>query len=206
MKIFSVYNNYISSNHRRSVDWIILPDSALLRSGKPVYLPGEDGSMDGFPSLCIKIGRLGKGVAPQFAQRYFSEVAPAIQFMPVKSMNAIMEGIPPKGSDVIFDGAVMVGDFIPLNKNFNLSGVSKDTYPDISISASVNKEESVNVWDSSQMILSASEILSAISEYNTIKIGDLLLVALNPAGLPAKRDDSFKIFMGDSDLLSFKIK
>lgn len=220
MKIYSFYNNYRSdatnlhpqekspsaemSPALLSPEWMVLPDSVMLRSGKPLFLPGEDGYMIGLPSLCIKLNRLGKSIAPRFAYRYFNEIAPAVQFLPEVCLKKIAGGSVPKASETVFDGAVMIGDFISLPEAKNNDEIFPETYK--SIFSSVDDSEKENVWNLDRLKLSFAEIIEIISKFNTVKMGDLVILGLNPYGFPAFRNRQLSLFIDNKKLLSFKLK
>ncbi|MDE7381273.1 MAG: fumarylacetoacetate hydrolase family protein [Muribaculaceae bacterium] len=205
MKIFSFFNNYSSAQSpAHQPDWMLLPDSVLLRSGKHLYLPGDDGEMLGFPSLCLKIGRLGKSVGQRFAYRYFSEIAPAVQFFSKNCLNRTLNGFPPRAEEIIFDGAIMIGEFITLeNISHNDDLAVSCSSP---IFSSINNNEFKEVWQLNNLKSGIPQLLEIVSSANTIKMGDLLLAGINPDGIPALREESVKLNINDKNLLSFKIK
>lgn len=199
MKIFSIIGNY--KNHADlsaalTADWWVIPDSAMLRSGKPVFLPGEEGRYSILPSLCMRINRLGKCVAPKFASRYFTEVAPALQFVDKNVLSDLAEGRQPRQSDVIFDNAIIVGDFIPATD-----------IGDGSVEVSLNLTDGSNfTWLSSNALLSNEEIIALVSARNTLKMGDLILTALPSSGLTALRDVGATASINGNELLHFRLK
>ncbi|MDE6028229.1 MAG: hypothetical protein K2G23_09170, partial [Muribaculaceae bacterium] len=83
MKIISIIP---SSQAERAVLPLIptlaYPDSAMVRSGNPIFLPDFNCSFSGIFYLAVKISRLGKSIAERFATRYYSEAAPAMAVFP----------------------------------------------------------------------------------------------------------------------------
>ena len=79
MKIIALWNNYSERDiapaqaEPLAVCW--LTDSCLLRERRPFYVPGFDTDFRLFPSLAIRIDRLGKGIEPRFVKRYWNEVS-----------------------------------------------------------------------------------------------------------------------------------
>ena len=86
MKIFAVGLNYASHNkemermfeHEEPV-LFMKPDTALLKDGKPFFLPGFSGNVHYETELVVKINRLGKNIGEQFAHRYYNEVTVGIE-------------------------------------------------------------------------------------------------------------------------------
>lgn len=75
MKIFAVIHNYGETSPgspmgEGETSWYEMPDSALLRTGNPFFVPDFDSEFRAFPSICFRIGRLGKSIASRFAYRY----------------------------------------------------------------------------------------------------------------------------------------
>ena len=81
MKIFAIGLNYASHNKEmkrtfESEDPVLFmkPDTALLKGGKPFFLPDFSEEMHYETELVVKISRLGKNIAERFADRYYEEV------------------------------------------------------------------------------------------------------------------------------------
>ena len=128
MKILAVGMNY--AKHNKELDGTLYkpeepvifakPDSALLKDGKPFFIPDFTKQCDYETELVIRICRLGKNIAPRFAYRYYDAVTVGIDFTARDLQRKFRkEGLPwelCKG----FDSSAVVGDF-----------VSKEELPDI---------------------------------------------------------------------------
>lgn len=196
MKVFSIVNNFGSEAHP---DWMLLPDSAMIREGKPVFLPDDEEPFVMLPSLCIRIGRLGKHISEKFASRYFDAVAPAVQFMPLSAAEDILNNIVPAPSRVIFDNALVIGDFSTLE-----SGL-----PDaLTLKAASPVGEASMKWDIKSLHSNPATLLALVSAQNTVKMGDLILLGLPPQWLPALRESNVDANFSATieNHLSFKIK
>ena len=88
MKIFSVAANYPEHNIEPgmalydNVEPVLLtmPDSALLKDGKPFFVPDWCASVDLGASLAVRICRLGKSIPERFAHRYYDAVTVGVAF------------------------------------------------------------------------------------------------------------------------------
>ena len=87
MKIFGIGLNYPSHNKEmgrmlNSEEPVLFmkPDTALLKDGKPFFLPDFSDEVHYEAELVIRIDRLGKNIAERFAHRYYSEVTIGIDF------------------------------------------------------------------------------------------------------------------------------
>ncbi|MCM1476134.1 MAG: fumarylacetoacetate hydrolase family protein [Muribaculaceae bacterium] len=205
MKIFSILNNYrtISDEHDSNNEpfWTILPDSAMLRSGKPIFLPQEEKRYTLCPCMCLRIGRLGKRVAGRFAYRYVNALAPAVAILPDEIIPVIQRGIVPSGAEWIFDGAVMIGDFtdLPAEKE-----EIEKRLEEAKIVLTHNDERAE--WKGTQMRLEMPDILTTISYYNTIKSGDMILTGINIRGIQAHIDTSAEAYLNGVPQLKFNVK
>jgi len=127
MKIFAVGLNYASHNEEmkrtfESEEPVIFmkPDTALLKGGKPFYLPDFSEEVHYETELVIKVSRLGKNIAEQFADRYYEEITVGIDFTARDLQRKLKERGLPWEIAKAFDNSAPVGEFI-----------SKEEVPDI---------------------------------------------------------------------------
>ena len=78
MKIIAVGMNYALHNkelghtHENKEPVIFLkPDSAILKDGKPFFIPDFSNEVHYETEVVVRICRLGKNIAPRFAHRYY---------------------------------------------------------------------------------------------------------------------------------------
>ena len=82
MKIIAVGMNYVEHCHELHADEklpeepviFLKPDSALLKDGKPFFIPDFSKQVDYETELVVRISRLGKNIAPRFAHRYYDAI------------------------------------------------------------------------------------------------------------------------------------
>jgi len=127
MKIFAVGLNYASHNEEmkrtfESEEPVIFmkPDTALLKGGKPFYLPDFSEEVHYETELVIKVSRLGKNIAEHFADRYYEEITVGIDFTARDLQRKLKERGLPWEIAKAFDNSAPVGEFI-----------SKEEVPDI---------------------------------------------------------------------------
>lgn len=87
MKIIAVGMNYALHNkelghtHENKEPVIFLkPDSAILKDGKPFFIPDFSNEVHYEAEVVVRICRLGKNIAPRFAHRYYDAVTVGIDF------------------------------------------------------------------------------------------------------------------------------
>ena len=202
MKIFGVGMNYLQHTeeldgraYRPSEPVIFLkPDSALLKDGKPFFVPDWARRFDYEAELVVRICRLGKGIPARFAHRYWDAVTVGIDFTARDTQEkARHEGMPwtiCKG----FDGSAAIGTFQPLSLEGKGAGIG----------FRLDKNgETVQQGDSSEMLFSVDEIISYLSRFFTLRTGDLIYTG-TPAGIGAvKPGDHLQGYIGEDCVLDF---
>ena len=192
MKIFGVGMNYLQHTeeldgraYRPSEPVIFLkPDSALLKDGKPFFVPDWAQRFDYEAELVVRICRLGKGIPVRFAHRYWDAVTVGIDFTARDTQEkARHEGMPwtiCKGFDGSAEGKG-AGIGFRLDKN----------------------GETVQQGDSSEMLFSVDEIISYLSRFFTLRTGDLIYTG-TPAGIGAvKPGDHLQGYIGEDCVLDY---
>lgn len=200
MKIFGVGMNYLQHTeeldgkaYRPSEPVIFLkPDSALLKDGKPFFVPDWARRFDYEAELVVRICRLGKGIPVRFAHRYWDAVTVGIDFTARDTQEkARHEGMPwtiCKG----FDGSAAIGFFSPLT-----------SCPSPLLFHLDKNGETVQRGDSSEMLFSVDEIISYLSRFFTLRTGDLIYTG-TPAGIGAVRPgDHLQGYIGEDCVLDF---
>ena len=200
MKIFGVGMNYLQHteeldgrSYRPSEPVIFLkPDSALLKDGKPFFVPDWAQRFDYEAELVVRICRLGKGIPVRFAHRYWDAVTVGIDFTARDTQEkARHEGMPwtiCKG----FDGSAAIGKFIPIPSSREGLVFRLD-----------KNGETVQRGDSSDMLFSVDEIISFLSRFFTLRTGDLIYTG-TPAGIGVvKPGDHLQGYIGEDCVLDF---
>jgi len=204
MKIFAVGLNYASHNKEMKRTFessepvlFMKPDTALLKDGKPFFLPDFSEDVQYETELVVRVSRLGKNIAERFAHRYYDQVTVGIDFTARDLQKKQKElGLPweiAKG----FDQSAAVGSFIPIE--------SVTALQDLNFRLDINGE-TVQAGNSREMIYSVDRIIAFISRFFTLKIGDLIFTG-TPAGVgPVKINDHLQGYVEDRKLLDFRVK
>lgn len=180
MKIIGVGMNYVLhkeelKDNSATVNPIIFmkPESALLKEGKPFFIPDFATDFQYETELVVRINRLGKNIASRFASRYYEEVTVGIDLTARDLQNEFRAGGLPWELAKGFDGSAVIGDFIPLNQ-----------YEDIQkIHFSLRLGEDVlQKGYTGDMLFSVDEIIAYVSRFMTLKIGDLIFTG-TPQGV-----------------------
>ena len=203
MKIICVGWNYPDHNlemkHETVSEPVIFmkPDSALLRENKPFFIPDFSKQVEYEVELVVRINRLGKNISEKFASRYYEEVALGVDFTArdlQQRQRALGE---PWEIAKAFDNSGVISDFIPLSTLANAEGIS--------FSLSKNGVE-VQRGNTRDMLFSVNQIIAYVSQFFTLKIGDLIYTG-TPAGVgPVFMGDYLEGFIEDNKMLNFFVK
>ena len=204
MKIFAIGLNYASHNNEmkrtfESEEPVVFMkhDTAILKGGKPFFLTDFSEEMHYETELVVKISRLGKNIAERFAHRYYEEVTVGIDFTARDLQKKQKEKGLPWEISKAFDNSAALGTFILKEEAGDVNNI--DFHLDIN-------GKLVQQGNTSDMIYSVDKIISYISRFFTLKIGDILFTG-TPAGVgPVNVNDHLQGYLGDKKLLDFRIK
>lgn len=204
MKIFAIGLNYDSHNKEMNRSFeasepvvFMKPDTSLLRNGNPFFLPDFSERIEYETEIVVKINRLGRNIAQKFAHRYYDELTVGIDFTARDlQMKQKQKGLPWEISKS-FDGSAPIGEFV------NKSDFEDVNNIDFRLDLNGNTVQQGNSGD---MIYSFDKIIAYVSQFFTLKIGDLIYTG-TPAGVgTVSIDDHLQGYMEDKKLLDFKIK
>ena len=205
MKIFAIGMNY--AQHNKEMDGALYKpeepvvflkaDSSLLKDKKPFFLPDELGRVDYETELVVRICRLGKSIPQRFAHRYYDAVTCGIDFTARDLQRKCKEkGLPwtlCKG----FDGAAAIGEWVPVEKFRDIQAIH--FHLDIN-------GKTVQEGCTSDMLYTVDELIAYISQWFTLKTGDLLFTG-TPVGVgPVHIDDHLEGWLEERKVMEFNVK
>ncbi len=174
------------------------PDSSLLKDGKPFYIPDFSSEMHYEAEIVVKINKLGKNIAEKFAHRYYNEVTVGIDFTARDLQYKLRETGMPWEISKAFDNSAGIGKFIPLS---DLEG----NIDNLSFKLDINGN-TVQKGNTKDMIFKTNQIVSYVSRFFTLKIGDLIFTG-TPAGVgKINIDDKIEGYIENFKLLEINIK
>lgn len=174
------------------------PDTALLKNNRPFYVPDFSEEIHYETEIVVKINRLGKNIARRFAHRYYNEITVGIDFTARDLQRKLMKEGKPWEICKAFDCSAVTGEFVELAE----TGFSID---DIPFRLHINGN-CVQKGNTREMIQKVDEIISYISRYFSLKIGDLIFTG-TPAGVgEVHPGDQLTAYIGEKELLHFRIK
>ena len=205
MKIIAVGMNYVAHCHELHADEklpeepviFMKPDSALLKDGKPFFIPDFSKQIDYETELVVRICRLGKNIAPRFAHRYYDAVTVGIDFTARDLQRKFRAEGKPWELCKGFDNSAVIGDFVPVNRFKDVQNL------DFRLDIDGNKVQQGNTHD---MIFKIDDLIAYVSQFYTLKIGDLLYTG-TPVGVgPVAVGQRLEGYLEGEKLLDFYVR
>lgn len=201
MKIICVGRNYIEHakelhNETPKEPVVFMkPDTALLHAGQDFYIPEYTQQLQHEIEVVLKINKVGKYIQPQFAGNYYSEISLGIDFTARDLQSQLKgKGLPWEISKA-FDHSALVGNFFPKG-NFDLSNLN------FSLLKNGNIQQEGNTSD---MIFSFDVIISYVSQFFTLKMGDLIFTGTPKGVSNLKENDFLEGFIENTPVFQVKI-
>ena len=203
MKIICIGRNY--ADHAKEMNaatpsepmFFMKSDISLLRPGTPFFYPNFSEDIHYECEIVVKIDRVGKNIAEKFAHKYYSEIGLGIDFTARDLQQKCKEKGHPWEIAKSFEGSAAIsGEFIHKSK-LDLSSIN--------FSMTQNSKEVQN-GNSSDMLFSIDSIIAYVSQFMTLKKGDLIYTG-TPKGVgPVQIGDELHGFIGEQKMFELKIK
>ena len=179
MKILCIGRNYalhakeLGNDIPQEPVFFLKPDTAISPKGHPFFIPDYSNNIQYEVELVIKINKLGKHIEERFAHKYYQEIGLGIDFTARDIQQELKnQGLPWEKAKGFDGSAVISRSFI--NKNeLNLDNIH--------FSLQKNKEV-VQEGQSKNMLFNFDKIIAYLSQFYTLKIGDLIYTG-TPAGV-----------------------
>ena len=202
MKIIAVGMNYARHNkelghtqENREPVIFMKPDSAILKDGKPFFVPDFSHEVHYETEVVVRICRLGKNIAPRFAHRYYDAVTVGIDFTARDLQRKFREAGNPWELCKGFDNSAAIGTFISLEQ-------AGGDLQNLDFHLDIDGCE-VQRGNTADMLFN---IIAYVSRFMTLKIGDLLFTG-TPAGVgPVSVGQHLQGYLGEEKLLDFHIR
>ncbi|REH43926.1 2-keto-4-pentenoate hydratase/2-oxohepta-3-ene-1,7-dioic acid hydratase in catechol pathway [Tenacibaculum gallaicum] len=178
MKIICIGRNYAKhieelANEKPENPVVFLkPDSAILPKKMPFFIPPFSNDIHYEVEVLVKINKVGKHISPKFAHKYYDTVGLGIDFTARDVQAQCKEKGLPWEKAKAFDGSAVVGEFFP-KEEFNIENLSFQLQ---------KNDEVVQDGNTSSMLWKIDELISYVSQYFTLKKGDIIFTG-TPAGV-----------------------
>lgn len=203
MKIICIGRNYADHAKEMKAEvpkapvFFMKPDTALLKDGADFYFPDFTKDLHYECELVVKIDKVGKNIAEKFAPKYYSKVTLGIDFTARDLQQQCKEkGLPWEIAKAFEHSAPLSNDWIDV-KDLDLN----NTHFELK-----QNGKTVQKGHSADMIFTIDKIIAYVSQFMTLKTGDLIFTG-TPAGVgPVHIDDKLEGFLEDRKMFEFSVK
>ncbi|MDP2388271.1 MAG: fumarylacetoacetate hydrolase family protein [Bacteroidota bacterium] len=203
MKIICIGRNYLE--HAKELKnevptepvFFMKPDTALLKDNEAFFYPEHTKDLHHEIEIVLKISKAGKHIEEKFAYKYYDEISVGIDFTARDVQQKCKEKGLPWEKAKAFDGSAPIGKFVSKSRFSDLS--------DITFHLDVNGQlrQKGNTKD---LLFSFDKIISYVSQYVTLKTGDLIYTG-TPEGVAAVEvGDKLSCYLQGENLLEFEIR
>jgi len=203
MKIICIGRNYADhiselNNERPSEPVIFMkPDTAVLAKQFPFVIPEFSNDVHHEVEVLVKINKVGKYIDAKFAHKYYDEIGLGIDFTARDLQNKLKEKGLPWEKAKAFDNSAIIGDFLPKKDFSSLENLNFEL---------TKNDEVVQKGNTSLMLWKIDEIIAYVSQYFTLKTGDIIFTG-TPKGVAAvKEGDELVGFLEGKQMFKIQVK
>ena len=203
MKVICVGRNYtdhikeLENQKPKSPVLFLKPDSSIILNNRPFYIPDFSNEIHYETEIIVKISRIGKHIQTKFSHKYYDYIGLGIDFT-ARDLQSVLKknGLPWEKSKA-FDGSCFISPW-----------VEKSSFMDINnINFMLKMNDSlVQNSNTSYMLWKVDELISYISKYFTLKIGDVIFTG-TPSGVgKVTAEDVLEGYIENKKIFNLKIK
>lgn len=201
MKIICIGRNYadhikeLNNPSQKEIIFFLKPETAIPIKGQPFFIPDFSNNIEHEIEIILKINKVGKFIQEKYADKYFEEISVGIDFTARDLQNNLKKKGLPWEAAKSFDGSAVIGTFIKKNQ-FDINNLNFSLKKNGII---------VQNGNSKSMINNFNKIISYISNFITLKKGDLIFTG-TPSGVSkVKENDILEGFLENIKLFETKI-
>ena len=203
MKIICIGRNYTEHiaelKNERPLEPVVFlkPDSAVLLKQHPFVIPEFSNDIHHEIEIIVKINKVGKYIDTQFAHKYYDEISVGIDFTARDLQDKLKEKGLPWEKAKAFDGSALIGDFLQKNTFNSLENVKFELTKNGNVVQTGNTEN---------MLWKIDELISYVSQFFTLKIGDIIFTGTPSGVAKVNADDVLEGFLEGNKLFRIHIK
>ena len=203
MKIICIGRNYADHiselNNERPDEPVIFmkPDTAILPKKTPFVIPEFSNDVHHEVEVLVKICKVGKYISPKFAHKYYDEIGLGIDFTARDLQSKLKEKGLPWEKSKAFDHSAIIGDFLPKNNYTSLENLNFELR---------KNSEIVQKGSTSMMLWNIDEIVSYVSQFFTLKKGDIIFTGTPKGVASVKENDVLEGFLEGKQMFKIQIK
>ena len=203
MKIICIGRNYTKhieelQNERPDEPVVFLkPDSAVLLKQHPFVIPEFSDDIHHEVEILVRINKVGKYIDVKFANNYYDEIGLGIDFTARDLQSKLKDKGLPWEKAKAFDGSAVIGNFL--------------SKKDFSSTENINFElksngNTVQKGNTSHMLWKIDELIAYVSQYFTLKIGDIIFTGTPEGVAKVKPNDILEGFIENKKLFRIQVK
>ncbi|AVI49853.1 2-hydroxyhepta-2,4-diene-1,7-dioate isomerase [Pukyongia salina] len=203
MKIICVGRNYAAHieelDNDRPKDPVLFlkPDTAILLKKQPFFLPDFSNDVHHEVEILVKIKKIGKHIDRKFAHKYYDEIGLGIDFTARDLQSQLKEKGLPWEKAKAFDGAAVVGKFIPKTRFKSVDSIKFNLR---------KNDEIVQEGNTALMLWKIDSLIEYISKYFTLKIGDIIFTGTPSGVAKVNPEDKLTGYIEETEVFSIKVK
>lgn len=204
MRIFAVGRNYVEHieelNNQRPDEPVIFtkPDTALLKNNATFYYPDFSNDIHHEVEIVLKVSKDGKNIEEKFAHKYYDSLGIGVDFTARDIQSKLKEKALPWDIAKGFDGSAPISSkFIAVKDLNNVKDINFHLEVD-----GVLKQKG----NTSLMLFPFDVIISYLSKFFTLRIGDLIFTG-TPKGVgPVTKGNRLTAYIENEKFLDFEVK
>lgn len=177
--------------------FFLKPETSLILNNRPFFYPDFSNDIHYEVEILLRICKVGKNIQEKFANTYFDKIGIGIDITARDLQNECIEKGLPWEKCKSFEGSAPVSNFIKKEEFKNIY----DTNFHLNINGNTIQKGNTN-----DLIFSFEKIISHVSKFMTLKIGDIIFTG-TPSGIgPLNIGDKLEAFIEGNKMLGCMIK
>jgi 2-keto-4-pentenoate hydratase/2-oxohepta-3-ene-1,7-dioic acid hydratase in catechol pathway len=203
MKIICIGRNYADHiselNNERPTEPVIFmkPDSAILPNKNPFVIPAFSNDIHHEVEILVKICRIGKHIDAKFAHKYYEEIGLGIDFTARDVQSKLKEKGLPWEKAKAFDHSAVIGNFISKKNYSSLENINFELK---------SNQITVQEGNTSLMLWKIDELIAFVSQYFTLKIGDIIFTGTPKGVAKVTEGDVLEGFIEGESMFKIQIR
>ncbi|WP_396175166.1 fumarylacetoacetate hydrolase family protein [Flavobacterium sp.] len=203
MKIICIGRNYTKhieelQNERPDEPVVFLkPDSAVLLKQHPFVIPEFSDDIHHEVEILVRINKVGKYIDTKFAHNYYDEIGLGIDFTARDLQAKLKEKGLPWEKAKAFDGSAVIGSFLSKKDFQSTENINFELR---------NNGNTVQTGNTSFMLWKIDELIAYVSQFFTLKIGDIIFTGTPEGVAKVHPDDILEGYIEDKKLFRIQVK
>ena len=203
MKIICIGRNYADHiselNNERPTEPVIFmkPDSAILPNKNPFVIPAFSNDIHHEVEILVKICKVGKHIDAKFAHKYYEEIGLGIDFTARDVQSKLKEKGLPWEKAKAFDHSAVIGAFTSKKNYSSLENINFELK---------SNGTTVQEGNTSLMLWKIDELIAYVSQYFTLKIGDIIFTGTPKGVAKVTEGDVLEGFIEGKSMFKIQIR